>query len=245
MENPDQKAGYLLVLIRGRTFEILTKFLDTIQSIHGKEGELLTLDIYRDYDRMRQKKMIEYVCAYCNINEHVPLYGLAGYLWQRKQITSNTHAAILKPITKREKDLWDKLWKECQTMTKITQIQTYLEEDKLFTHLSEELDQQAKIQNYKIKCACSNAALKKRFQNVRLSMVSLNTKITQDSSVITTYTKGTESTGTYYTCPSPDYKSTSHSPSTRSYMPSCLSCLCFPSCKKGDQYRVTNTAKKE
>ena len=150
IENCDQKARYLLVRIRGRNFPILVKFLDIIKKVFDKEGELLTQDIYADYDRMRQKKMVDYVCACCNIKEHVPLFELAGYLWQRKHIKSRTHAAILKPGNIPEDELWEKLLAECQTLTKITQIQIYLEEDNMFTHLAEELGQQAKIQRSKL-----------------------------------------------------------------------------------------------
>ena len=187
MENCEQNIRLLLVRIRGKNFPKLVKFLDTVKNISGKEGELLTQDIYADYDRLRQKKLVDYVCAFCNIKDNVALFEIAGYLWKRKLISSRTHATILKPGNIQEEELWDKLLNERRALNIITQIQAYLEEDGLFTHLAEELGQQAKIQ-HNIKCACANSTLRKRFQNIRrstVSSVSLNTNATQES-VLTT-----------------------------------------------------------
>lgn len=190
IESYDRKTSYLLLQISGKSFPILVKFLDIVKSAFGEVGEPLVGDIYTDYERLRQKRMVDYVCAFCNIKYNVSLLDLANYLWRKSQISNRTYRTILKPGNVSEEDLWEKLINERRTLNIITQIQIYLQEDGLFTHLAEELEQQAKIQCNKIKCACTNSTLQRRFKNESLSMVSLNSITTQESSVQAMYMDG-------------------------------------------------------
>ena len=207
MDTNDQKVSYLLALIRGRSYLVLVRFLDTVEVFGKEDAKSLTQNTYNDYERKRQKNIVDYICAFCNIKEHCRLNDLAVYLWQKHQITSKLYKDIVGPRenNQKESDLWKKIFKECRSMTQIIHIQDYLEEDGLYTHLAEELQEQAKIQSYKIQCGCSNAALKKRFMNLQASRLTLDTISTHRSSVVSSrpsvsYTIDTSSNATVHIC---------------------------------------------
>ena len=183
-ESDDQKICYLLVLIRGRSFPVLMKFLDTIKEFCKEEGESLTTSIYKIFDRNRQKNLVQYKCGYCNIQEYIKLRDLATYLWQRRQIMSKLYKDIVDPRNNKlkEKDLWNSLFYECNTMTHIAYIQEYLQKENLYTHLADEIWEQAKLQNFMIRCGCSNKRLKKRFLSPQASRKSLDAISTQANS---------------------------------------------------------------
>ena len=185
IESNKQKIRYLLVLIRGRSFLVLVKFLDSVKEFGKEEGKSLTSNIYAIYDRKRQKNNVKYKCGYCNIKEHIKLLDLAEYLWQRQQIKSKLYRDIVGPGDKRvkEDDYWKRLITECNTMTHVVHIQEYLIKDNMYNHLADEIWAQAKLQNFQIRCGCSNKSLKKRFLNPQASRDSLDNISTPASSV--------------------------------------------------------------
>ena len=185
IESNKQKIRYLLVLIRGRSFLVLVKFLDSVKEFGKEEGKSLTSNIYAIYDRKRQKNNVRYKCGYCNIKEHIKLLDLAEYLWQRQQIKSKLYRDIVGPRDKRvkEDDHWKRLITECNTMTHVVHIQEYLITDNMYNHLADEIWAQGKLQNFQIRCGCSNKSLKKRFLNPQASLDSLDYISTPASSV--------------------------------------------------------------
>ena len=166
----NQKARFLIVLIRGRSYSVLLDFLDTITEIFKEEGKSLTSSIYASFDRKKQKNNVKYKCGYCNIKEHVMPHDIADYLWQKQQIKPKLYKYIVGPKDKeiKENDLWKILFTECNTVTHVNYIQKYLKKDNLYGHLADEIS----AQGLPIQCSCSRMKMKQCL-NLRASHESL------------------------------------------------------------------------
>ena len=84
----------------------------------------------------------------------------------------------------KEKDLWNSLFYECNTMAHIAYISEYLKKENMYTHLADEIWEQAKMQNFMIRCGCSNNRLKERVLNPLVSRKSMDDISTQANSEI-------------------------------------------------------------
>ena len=166
----NQKARFLIVLIRGRSYSVLLNFLDTITEIFKEEGKSLTSSIYASFDRKKQKNNVKYKCGYCNIKEHVMPHDIADYLWQKQQIKPKLYRYMVGPKDKeiKENDLWKILFTECNTVTHVNYIQKYLKKDNLYGHLADEIS----AQGFPIQCSCSRMKMKQCL-NLRASHESL------------------------------------------------------------------------
>lgn len=144
--NPKDQIRNTVRLIKGRSFEVIKKFLKCVQRFHPEVSEM----IWKSFEEKKRNFVSEKLCIYCKLKRSIDVRYIADYIWSIDGISDDVYADIVSHtrynVTGDAK--WERFADACNKSNnkKILKTIVYaLERKGYYSHLIPSLKRETKL----------------------------------------------------------------------------------------------------
>ena len=150
--NPKDQVRNTIRLIKGRSFEVLKKFLNCVNKFHPE----IAAKIWKSYEEKKKCHAGERLCVFCKLKRAIDVRYVADFVWSVDGINDDVYAEIVSHTSYNISDelKWEKLSDACNKYENPKILKTIinaLERKGYYSHIVPWLRRESKL-----KCRCSD-----------------------------------------------------------------------------------------
>ena len=109
--NPKDQTRNTVRLIKGRSFEVLKKFLNCVKKFHPE----IAAKIWKSYEEKKKSHAGERLCVFCKLKRAIDVRYIADFVWSVDGISDDVYAEIVSHTSYNISDdmKWEKLAEAC------------------------------------------------------------------------------------------------------------------------------------
>ena len=150
--NPKDQIRNTIRLIKGRSFEVLKKFLNCVKKFHPE----IAAKIWKSYEEKKNSHAGERLCMFCKLKRAIDVRYVADFVWSVDGISDDVYTEIVSHTGYNISDdmKWEKLAEACNKFENTNILKTIinaLERKGYYSHIIPWLRRESKLA-----CRCSD-----------------------------------------------------------------------------------------